>query len=257
MSGRADSPCSYNVSRILNDDFTLNEEKYQAYSIPYMSTTNALLYAAFLGLYLSLITHVALWHRKEMVEGFMSVFRRKKYTEEFNDVHTRLMGAYKEAPEWWYLILMGIAFILACVGCACWPTGMPIWGVVLAIAMCVFIQIPVGMVLAVTNMEVTLNVIAEYIAGYALEGQAIPNMIFKMFGYIATAQSIQFSADLKMAHYLKIPPRVTFWAQVYATVLAAFVALGVNAWALENIENICDRHQKAHFICPGEFLSAR
>jgi OPT family oligopeptide transporter len=216
-----------------------------------MSVNNAILYAAFLGLYLALISHVTLWHSKEMVSGFKSMFRRQKLTEEFNDIHTRLMGAYKEAPEWWYLALMLVAFVLACVGCACWPTGMPIWGVVLSIVICLVVQVPIGMVLAVTNMEVTLNVIAEYIAGYALEGMAIPNMIFKMFGYIATAQSIQFSADLKLAHYMKLPPRTVFVAQVYATVLAAFVALGVNAWALENIPNICDKHQKDRFTCPG------
>ncbi len=241
---------SYNVTRVLNADMSLDEEAYLGYSIPYMSTNNAILYAAFLGLYLALISHVALWHRKEIVAGFKSLSRGRRITEEFNDVHTRLMSAYKECPEWWYLVLMAIAFVLACVGCACWPTGMPIWGVVLAIAICMVVQVPIGMVLAVTNMEVTLNVIAEYIAGYALEGRPIPNMIFKMFGYIATAQSIQFSADLKIAHYMKLPPRTVFVGQVYATVLAAFVALGVNAWALGNIPNICDQQSEGPLHMP-------
>jgi hypothetical protein len=78
---------------------SLDEEAYLNYSIPYMSVNNAIAYAAFLGLYLALISHVALWHRKEMVDGFKSLFRRGRgLADDFNDVHMRLMSAYKECP---------------------------------------------------------------------------------------------------------------------------------------------------------------
>ena len=64
-------------------------------------------------------------------------------------------------------------------------------------------------------------------------------MIFKSYGYIASAQSIQFVADLKLGHYMKIPPRTMFAAQTVATIIAAFVSIGVNAWQMNNIEGIC------------------
>ncbi|UNI15438.1 hypothetical protein JDV02_001972 [Purpureocillium takamizusanense] len=41
-----------------------------------------------------------------------------------------------------------------------------------------------------------------------------------------------------MAHYCKIPPQLTFAIQIWATVLAAFVSLGVNQWQLTHIDGV-------------------
>lgn len=78
-------------------------------------------------------------------------------------------------------------------------------------------------------------------------------MIFKSFGYIACAQSVQFAQDLKMGHYLKVPPRSMFWAQTVATLFGALVSIGVNDWQLSNIEGICETGQSAKFTCPGKY----
>lgn len=40
---------------------------------------------------------------------------------------------------------------------------------------------------------------------------------FKGFGYVTTAHALSFANDLKLGHYLKIPPRQTFWCQVAAS----------------------------------------
>lgn len=76
------------------------------------------------------------------------------------------------------------------------------------------------------------------IGGHVLEGQHIPNMIFKMFSYMSTHQSINFSCDLKLAHYAKIPPRWAFAAQVYATLLAGFIGPGMNYWLLQTVKDV-------------------
>lgn len=39
-----------------------------------------------------------------------------------------------------------------------------------------------------------------------------------------------FTADVKLGHYMKIPPRVMFWAQIIATAVAGTVQLGVQSW---------------------------
>ncbi|PNY26829.1 Glutathione transporter 1 [Tolypocladium capitatum] len=242
----------YNISRILNSDYTLNEDNYKAYSIPYLSASFSVVYAAFFAIYLACIVHAALYNRREIIRGFKSIldFRKSAYENEM-DVHNRLMREYKEAPEWWYLALLAVSFVMSCCCCALWDTSMPIWGLVFAIVLCFLIQVPVGIMLAVSNAEVTLNVIAEFIGGYALSGKPIANMMFKAYGYIACAQSIQFSADLKLAHYCKIPPRLTFAAQTWATIIGAFVSIGVNQWQLNNIEDVCSANQPDKFSCPG------
>ncbi|KAF4983581.1 hypothetical protein FZEAL_1031 [Fusarium zealandicum] len=240
----------YNITRILNPDFTLNETAYYDYSVPLVTTTQMLNYAAAFMLYVALPVHMFLWHRKDIASGLKAFWSRTPREEEFKDVHNRLMAVYPECPQWWYVVILVLSFILACVSVSIWPTGMPIWGVVLAVMFTIILQVPIGMLAAITNMEISTGILAMVIGGYALEGKTIPNMIFKMFSYMSTHQSLNFISDLKLAHYAKISPRWAFAAQVYATFLAGFVALGVNHWVIRNIEDVCQENQRDRFTCP-------
>ena len=107
------------------------------------------------------------------------------------------------------------------------------------------------MIQAITNQQVGLNVITELIIGYALPGKPIAMMMFKTWGYITMAQALQFTSDFKLGHYMKIPPRAMFWAQIVASVIAGTVQLGVQSWMFTNIEDMCDPKQKDGFICPS------
>lgn len=59
-----------------------------------------------------------------------------------------------------------------------------------------------------------LNVITEYIIGYLYPGRPVANMCFKVYGYISMKQALAFLEDFKLGHYMKIPPRTMFMAQV-------------------------------------------
>ncbi|KAL4964051.1 OPT oligopeptide transporter protein-domain-containing protein [Aspergillus stella-maris] len=74
---------------------------------------------------------------------------------------------------------------------------------------------------------------------------------FKCYGYVTTAHALAFANDLKLAHYVKLPPRQTFWAQVIAVVVSAFVCTGVMNFQITHIPNICESNQKDRFTCPG------
>lgn len=92
-------------------------------------------------------------------------------------------------------------------------------------------------------------------------------MMFKTWGYITMAQALTFASDFKLGHYMKIPPRPMFFAQVVATAIAGTVQLGVQSWMFSNIpyvnlscllarhsfrfRDICQNHQKDNFICPS------
>jgi OPT family small oligopeptide transporter len=245
---------NYNVSRVLNADYSLNVEAYEAYSPAYLSAAYAVLYSAFFAIYLATVVHVALYNRREIVSGFKAAFQWQSARDAYGDVHNRLMKTYEEVPEWWYLVLLAIAFTLGCVVVSVYDTGMPVWGIIIGLLICLVLQIPIGMVMAITNTEVTNNVLAEFIGSYAIPNKPVANMIFKSYGYITCAQSIQFVADLKLGHYMKIPPRTLFWAQTVATIVGALVSVGVNAWQLSNIEGVCTADQSAHFSCPGKHL---
>ena len=64
-------------------------------------------------------------------------------------------------------------------------------------------------------------------------------------------QALQFISDMKLGHYMKVPPRTMFWGQVIASVIAGTTQLGVQAWMFTNIPNMCSATQKDGFICPS------
>ncbi|OOF98977.1 hypothetical protein ASPCADRAFT_127562 [Aspergillus carbonarius ITEM 5010] len=246
-----DTGSTYNVTRVLNAKGEFDVAAYEGYSQPYLTAGYSIMFFFFFAMYLATIVHVALYNRREIIKGFSALWKWTNAREEHEDVHNRLMKRYKEVPEWWYLVILAVSFIFGCIGVAKYDTGMPIWGIVFAIILCLALQIPYGMVYAITNSEVTNNVIAEFIGGYAIPGKPIANLLFKAFGYIACAQSVQFVADLKLGHYMKIAPRVMFSAQLVATIVGAFVSLGVNVWALDNINDVCSLDQPQKFTCAG------
>lgn len=65
------------------------------------------------------------------------------------------------------------------------------------------------------------------------------------------AQAQYFLQDLKLGHYLKVPPKTLFWAQSIATLWSAVVQIAVMNWALGNIDGICDPEQPESYTCPG------
>ena len=91
----------------------------------------------------------------------------------------------------------------------------------------------------------------ELIIGYALPGKPIAMMMFKTWGYITMAQALQFTSDFKLGHYMKLAPRLMFWGQVIATVIAGTTQLGVQAWMFTNIKGMCTPTQPDGFICPS------
>jgi OPT oligopeptide transporter protein len=111
--------------------------------------------------------------------------------------------------------------------------------------------IPIGVIQAITNQQVGLNVITELIIGYALPGRPIAMMLFKTWGYITMVQALQFTSDFKLGHYMKLAHRPMFFCQVVATIVAGTVQLGVQAWMFSNIEDLCSPEQKDGFICPS------
>ncbi|KAH8833619.1 OPT oligopeptide transporter [Flagelloscypha sp. PMI_526] len=221
----------YNITAILNPDATFNQEKYEAYSPIFLSMTFALSYG------ISFASQ--LWGQA------------RKSMHEQPDIHARLMSRYPQVPQWWYAIIFCLMFMFGILVIELWDTKFPIGWFVVALLISFAYCIPVGMILAITNQQVGLNVITELIIGYALPGRPIAMMMFKTWGYITMSQALQFTADFKLGHYMKIPPRQMFFAQIIATVIAGTTQLGVQTWVFSNIPGVCTPDQPNLFTCPG------
>ncbi|KAK8165389.1 small oligopeptide transporter, OPT family [Phyllosticta citrichinensis] len=235
----------YNVTKILTPDLQFDEAKYKAYSPIFLSTTFALCYGLSFATIISTIVHTALYHWKEIR------YRAKAARNQEDDVHMRLMKRYPEVPDWWFWLLFlflfggGFGVVLG------YPTELTWWAYILAILISALWFVPIGQIWAITNVQIGLNVFTEFIIGYILPGRPLAMMCFKTLGYITMYQGLLYTQDLKMAHYMKVPPRVLFWGQGIATIWGSIVQIAVLDWAFGAIKNICATDQSARFSCPN------
>ncbi|KAL4947343.1 OPT oligopeptide transporter protein-domain-containing protein [Aspergillus filifer] len=244
----------YDVSAILNDKGLLDVEKYLAYSPVYIAASSITYYIFFFAVYSAVVSYAVLYHRKDIALGFRSLYnalRRDGRRNDFKDIHSQLMRKYREAPEWWYLILNVIAIGLGVAAVAGWPTNTNVGVVFFGIALAIIFTIPTGIIYATTGIEVEYNVLAEFIGGAWQPGNALAMNFFKGFGYVTVAHALSFASDLKLGHYLKVPPRQTFWCQVVATIVSALVCTGVMNFQITRIPDMCSPDQRDKFTCPN------
>ncbi|KZW02411.1 OPT-domain-containing protein [Exidia glandulosa HHB12029] len=240
----------YNVSLAVDSSGLFDHEAFKSYSPAYLAASNILVYGFFFATYAATVSHAILYHRKEIIMGFKSLLTRTSFLNTQNDVHSVLMRKYKEVPEWWYFSVLVVSIGLGAAGVGAWPTSttpaVVLYGVFLAMIFC----IPIGVIYSTTNVSITLNVLAEFIGGAWFEGNALAMNFFKSYGYVTTAHTLTFAQDLKLAHYTHIAPRVTFTAQMVATLVSTFVSVGIVNFQF-TIPDVCEPGQKDHFTCPG------
>lgn len=235
----------YNVTLIIGPDGSLDEKAYQEYSPLYIPAAFLASYGiSFLAISATL-THAIIYFWKPILSQL------SRSEREQPDVHARLMKNYPRVPEWYYACVFAVTFMLACVTIEIWPSGLPVWALLLALFIAILYIIPIGMIQAMTNRQVGLNVITELIIGFLVPGKPNAMMLFKTYGYITMSQAMQFTADVKLGHYMKVPPRAMFWAQIVATLIAGTVQLLVQAWMFDHIPDLCDHDQKDNFVCAG------
>lgn len=131
---------------------------------------------------------------------------------------------------------------------------LPWWGMLFAFVLAWVVTLPIGVIQATTNQVINIinkpilyflnlssslfciyiyiykiliswilvsmlqqpgyDIIAQFIIGYILPGKPIANLLFKIYGRISTIHALSFLSDLKLGHYMKIPPRCMYTAQV-------------------------------------------
>ncbi|KAI0032505.1 OPT oligopeptide transporter [Vararia minispora EC-137] len=233
----------YNASAILTDGI-FDAAKYSQYSPLFMPLTTALTWGASFALYGAVLVHTYLWYRKDIARQFRSSLR------DHRDVHSRLMSVYPEVPRLWYGVLGVIVFVLGIVGNEIAKTQLPVWAYIVGVILGLVFTLPLSILLAVTNQALALSVLAEMLAGYMIPGKPVANMVFKTLSYSVVWQAQTFAGDMKMGHYLKVPPIATFAAQIVSAIVGVFVSVGVQTWALYNISDLCSPDQPQFLTCP-------
>lgn len=235
---------SYNVSKIINPDYSINLEKYKAYSPLYVPFSYLLSYALNFAAVVSVFVHCGLYHGKDIV----AKLRNKSHGGE--DIHMRLYSQnYKDCPDWWYIVLQVIMLALGFAAVCGFDTHFPAWAFVIALILSFANIIPQGILEAMTNQHVGLNIITELICGYMLPLRPMANVLFKLYGFIVMRHGLDLSRDLKLALYMKVPPRLIFFIQIYASLISGLVNVGIQEWMRSNIKDICSTTQPDGFTC--------
>ncbi|CAI6340335.1 unnamed protein product [Periconia digitata] len=277
----------YDVSKILTDNFLFDKDAYDNYSRVFLPITYVLSYALQFAALTALISHTALWHGKDIVNQWRRswaeirrspgaeyeplqhtspahsrpnsprVYRHSTTSEPelenlltSEDVHNRLMRRYEDVPIWWYVATGLSMTAIGMFVVEYYPIHLPWYGLLLALAISTTLFIPIGIVMAITNQQSSLYLICQLICGVAFPGRPVANMVFTTYGYITSTQGLKFSSDLKLGHYMKIPPKILFNLQLTATIVSSLTQIGVLNWMLKFVPGICTPHAINGFTCP-------
>lgn len=240
---RTGSP--YNISMVVTNRTEFNDAAYRNYSQLYLPTTFYLVYYTSFIAAVSILVHTGLYHGKALWKGMRHV------RIEEDDVHAKFMRRYREVPDWWYAVILLVFFAMAVALIEVYDTELPVWGLLLALIIPAFYILPSGFIFAMTGSYLGTNFVGEFVAGYALPGKAIANMVFKVYSLQTLTAGLGFVQDLKLGHYMKVPPRQTFMIQLLVSAWVSVAQIGVMYWMFNNVEGLCTDDEPHRFVCPS------
>ena len=119
----------------------------------------------------AMLVHTALWHGPRLWRGL------RKQDVEIPDIHAKLMREYKTVPNWWYGAIFLILFGLSIVCVQVFDTNLPVWALMVAMLLPVIYFLPAAFIYASTAQIMTLNLIAQLVPGFMIEGRPVAVMV--------------------------------------------------------------------------------
>lgn len=247
---------SYNLSRVVIDG-RLQSELYTKYSPPYISAGNLISTGATYCMFTFSFCYIMLneWKIiKEASLGFWQGLRDRNLSNfsSYRDPISVMMRQYKEVPDWWFLIILALSFMMVIVGITSFPTTTPVWAVIVVILLCIVLLVPSMILFASTGFLISMNVIGVILSGYMVPGNGVASILCRIYGYTIDAQGETYLGDMKIGQYAKLPPRGVFRAQIYATLIQITVTASSLIFLLNGVDDFCSYTQAARFVCAGQ-----
>lgn len=198
-SSNSTNSVQYNMTAIMNPDFTVNNTMVDQMGAPYLTATYVnYLITSNAGL-TATIVHMLLWNYSEVSLGWswMTLTNLKKMfnpslyafwkhsgvrTEEEKekiiqdptiDPHYKLMVDYEEVPGSWYFCVFLASFVVGLASLYVMKSTLPWWGFVIAILMLIFVMVFFGAQYAITGFGYNLQPIFQMLAGYMMPGRPL------------------------------------------------------------------------------------
>lgn len=243
---------TYNLSNVQTNQ-VFDQAKYEAYSIPYVSAGYYMYLCASYTVYTFAFVYILIgeYHTfKSAFKGFWASLkdRRKSTFSSYRDPLSVMMREYKEVPDWWFLIILLLTFMVTLLVMRYYPTGMPVWVTIVILLVALAMLVPCMVLFATTGYYMSTNMLGTILGGYLVPGNGVACVFVRALGFCVEEEAETYVGDQKLAHYAKLPPRAVFRAQVIAT----FVQIFTTAGAMEvthGLENFCSWTQDSRFYC--------
>jgi len=211
---------------LLTPQATLNETAYEEYGPLYLGSQ--MLWGIFIdyAAYTSAWVWVLLFGYSQIRATFKKLRARDKGKKgesinfQYDDQLNILQRSYKEVPLWWYITLFMFSFvpIIAILGAG--QLYIPIWTYFVAIATGAAIVTPLGWLYAISNFQLPIGTFNELIYGVmvnAVSGHKNPvgATVYSSISGDAWYRAQTMLQDQKIGHFMHIPPRATFFSQVF------------------------------------------
>jgi OPT family oligopeptide transporter len=208
---------------ILNHKFELDINKFKAHQPFFITELHAIYnFARFISITAS-ISYIYLWYGKDIGGWISNAINGRSTDNGSTDVHNRLMKAYTEVPEkvWavWLLVFSAVTIIV----CTVTPFYLPIWASLLAICVGIVGTFLNGFLKAISGARISNALVAEILIGYIYPGNIIVCAAFQSLTRNIEIQAVELLGDLKLGHYLHIPPVAMVTCQIMGVCIGAVV----------------------------------
>ncbi|RWV98082.1 hypothetical protein GW17_00039093 [Ensete ventricosum] len=154
----------YDLNRVLDPKtFSLNVQEYDSYSDIRLSIMFTISYGLGFATLTATLSHVFFFNGAYILKLWRQT--ASKAHDHYLDVHGRIMKAnYEAVPQWWFHIVLVVVMALAIFTCEGFgkQLQLPYWGVLLAMAMAFVFTLPIGVILATTNMVPSLSALSTF-----------------------------------------------------------------------------------------------
>ena len=188
----------FNQTEILSPTYTVDNTLLAEKGIPYFTgsfvvyliSTNVAITATF--------AHLLLFNYNDIKSawGFASPRNLKKIfspsTWKFwqgsgdtrdpdsEDPHMKLMLAYKDAPNWWYGIVLILSIAIGLIASNMAQSTLPWWGFFIAVALASVCILFFGAQYAITGFAFVVQPVIQMLGGYLHPGMPVANMYFTL-----------------------------------------------------------------------------
>jgi hypothetical protein len=239
-----DNGSTYPLTSLLTPQATLNETAY-AENGPLQLGTQYLWGIFFdYASYTSALAWLATFGYPQIREAITKIRARNKdksgdsinyqYTDQLNI----LQRSYKEVPLWWYIVLFLCSFVSITAMVGSGQLFIPIWTYFVALATGVIVVTPLGWLYAISNFQLPIGTTNELLYGVmiqAVSGHKNPTgaSIYSSIAGDAWYRAQYMLQDQKIGHFMHIPPRATFFSQVFGATIGIPVNYAVVRWVLD------------------------